>query len=94
MGWPRYNTDHLHEIIVNTETITDDDFNVFILQTMDMTVAELQNAVYHNMSAAPTQPASQFPIQQVTFDHMGVSAAKKVSDATSSASSPVSKGKG
>ncbi|KAL3152788.1 hypothetical protein ABBQ38_012372 [Trebouxia sp. C0009 RCD-2024] len=63
---------------------------VTVNATMDMTVAELQNAVYANMSAAPTQPASHFPIQQVTFDHKSVSAGKNGSDGITSASAPVS----
>ena len=60
---------------------------------MDMTVRELHNAVFENMSAAPTQPASHFPIQQVTFDHMRVSAGRSATDGITSASAPVPKGK-
>ena len=43
---------------------------------MDMTVAELHAAVSHHLPAPPTQPASHFPLQEVTFDPLKTSAAK------------------
>ena len=50
-----------------------------VLQTMDMTVAELHHAVSCHPSTAPTQPASSHPIQEVTFPAIRIPAAKGIS---------------
>lgn len=53
---------------------------------MDMTVAELYAAVSHQLAAAPTQPASHFPLQEVTFDPLkspAANTAREMSIATS-----------
>ena len=52
---------------------------------MDMTVAELHAAVSPHLAAAPTEPESHFPLQEVTFHPMNTSAVSTVLETVSAA---------
>lgn len=52
---------------------------------MEMTVAELYAAVSPHLAAAPTEPESHFPLQEVTFGPLDTPAASTVLETVSAA---------
>ena len=78
---------------VNICEVTQARFLSSVLQTMDMTLAELHDAVNHRLSVAPTQPVSDFPIQEVTVHLVKTPDASSVRDAASASRYSFSEGK-